>query len=381
MKPTSVIFLIVSILLASVGFLLCMTATSLATEQGIGLFTQIGDDDDNYIAIETFTEEELKKIVVKVSNVRVNIIGGAEESRIELVNFMNNSYQIQAGRSTLQISDNSGITGIIDIDNFKINFHGFRDYLHYLFDYIAGRPQKDQVLNVYLTDEADLVNFNITVGDGDITISNMTTDCDYKIVIDSGVVDINNVNTDSSIQIESTESSNIEINNVYTDEIRIMSPESECFINISETTFSRAMYVEAKSGDIVYDRVEEDFAGLDVKFEALGNTISVFGENYSDSYVEFNAPVDGEENPDQNPDTDPDPTPDTDPVPEDTTSPEEETTAPEGGEEGDDTTAEEEETTKPEDIGDLEEEENNSSITIPANSLTIIIADGKIEVK
>ncbi|MBQ4140861.1 MAG: DUF4097 family beta strand repeat protein [Clostridia bacterium] len=381
MKPTSVIFLIVSILLASVGFLLCMTATSLATEQGIGLFTQIGDDDDNYIATETFTEEELKKIVVKVSNVRVNIIGGADESRIELVNFMNNSYQIQAGRSTLQISDNSGITGIIDIDNFKINFHGFRDYLHYLFDYIAGRPQKDQVLNVYLTDEADLVNFNITVGDGDITISNMTTDCDYKIVIDSGVVDINNVNTDSSIQIESTESSNIEINNVYTDEIRIVSPESECFINISETTFSRAMYVEAKSGDIVYDRVEEDFAGLDVKFEALGNTISVFGENYSDSYVEFNAPVDGEENPDQNPDTDPEPTPDTDPVPEDTTSPEEETTAPEGGEEGDDTTAEEEETTKPEDIGDLEEEENNSSITIPANSLTIIIADGKIEVK
>jgi len=381
MKPTSVIFLIVSILLASVGFLLCMTATSLATEQGIGLFTQIGDDDDNYIATETFTEEELKKIVVKVSNVRVNIIGGAEESRIELVNFMNNSYQIQAGRSTLQISDNSGITGIIDIDNFKINFHGFRDYLHYLFDYIAGRPQKDRVLNVYLTDEADLVNFNITVGDGDITISNMTTDCDYKIVIDSGVVDINNVNTDSSIQIESTESSNIEINNVYTDEIRIMSPESECFIKISETTFSRAMYVEAKSGDIVYDRVEEDFAGLDVKFEALGNTISVFGENYSDSYVEFNAPVDGEENPDQNPDTDPEPTPDTDPVPEDTTSPEEETTAPEGGEEGDDTTAEEEETTKPEDIGDLEEEENNSSITIPANSLTIIIADGKIEVK
>ena len=381
MKPTSVIFLIVSILLASVGFLLCMTATSLATEQGIGLFTQIGDDDDNYIATETFTEEELKKIVVKVSNVRVNIIGGADESRIELVNFMNKSYQIQAGRSTLQISDNSGITGIIDIDNFKINFHGFRDYLHYLFDYIAGRPQKDQVLNVYLTDEADLVNFNITVGDGDITISNMTTDCDYKIVIDSGVVDINNVNTDSSIQIESTESSNIEINNVYTDEIRIVSPESECFINISETTFSRAMYVEAKSGDIVYDRVEEDFAGLDVKFEALGNTISVFGENYSDSYVEFNAPVDGEENPDQNPDTDPEPTPDTDPVPEDTTSPEEETTAPEGGEEGDDTTAEEEETTKPEDIGDLEEEENNSSITIPANSLTIIIADGKIEVK
>ena len=66
MKPTSVIFLIVAVLLACVGFLLCMTATSLATEQGIGLFAQIGDDDDNYVATETINEEDLKKIVVKV---------------------------------------------------------------------------------------------------------------------------------------------------------------------------------------------------------------------------------------------------------------------------------------------------------------------------
>lgn len=372
MKPTSVIFLIVAVLLACVGFLLCMTATSLATEQGIGLFDQVGDEDDNYLSTETINEEDLKKIVVKVGDVKVNVIGGAAEAKIELVNFMNNSYQIQAGRSTLQISDNSGISGIVDIDNFKINFHGFRDYLHYLSDYIAGKPQKEQILNIYLTDTVDLVNFNITLGSGDLTLSNMSADCDYKIILENGVVEIDNVTTDSSIQIESTVSSNIEINNVETDELRIMSPKSECFIEISDTTFSRAMYVEAKSGDIVYDRVEADFAGLDVKFDAPGNTISVYGTNYSDSYVEFNAPIEGED--------DPVTPPETEPVPDDTTAEEETTAAPEGGEDA--TTAEEETTEEPEDIGDIDdEEENNSSVTIPANSLTIIIADGKIEVK
>lgn len=371
MKPTSVIFLIVSILLAAVGFLLCITASSMATEQGIGLFKQIGDEDDNYIATQTFTEEDLKKIVVKVSNVNVNVIGGAEESKVELVNFMNDSYNIQAGRSTLQISDNSGITGIVDLENFKINFGGFRDYLHYLFDFIEGNEKKAQILNVYLTDEADLVNFNITVGNGDITLSDMQIDCDYKIVLASGVVEINNITTDSSVQIESTVSSNIEITNTVTDELRIMSPKSECFIEISETTFSRAMYVEAKSGDIVYDRVEEDFAGIDVKLEALGNTISVFGENFSDTYVEFNAPISGETT-----------TPTTPPVNEETLPEEIETTAPAEEEAPADETGAEEETTELEDIGDIEdEEENNSSVTIPANSLTIIIAEGKIEVK
>lgn len=365
MKPTSVIFLIVSVLLACVGFMLCMTASSLATEQGIGLFAQVGDENDNYVATEAINEDELKKIVVKVNNVQVNIFGGAEESRIELVNFMNNSYQVQAGRSTLQVSDNSGISGIIDLDNFKINFHGFRDYLHYIFDYFAGRQQKEQVINVYLTDEAELVNFNITVGNGDISISNMSVDCDYKVILANGVVAFEDVKTDSSIQIESTHSSNIEFKNVATDELRIMSPESECFIKIEGTTFSRAMYVEAKSGDIAYDRVEADFAGLDVKLEAPGNTISVFGVSYSDTYVEFNAPNSGT--------TPTEPEQETTPEPEDTTPADEQT--------GTSTEDTDDDTVSTDEIGRLEDEDSSSSVTIPANSLTIIIADGKIEVK
>lgn len=363
MKPTSVIFLIVAILLVCVGFMLCMTATSIANEQGIGLFDQVGDEDDNYIYETAFSEEELKKIVVKVSDVKVNVIGGAEESKIELVNFPNNSYQIQAGRSTLQISDNAGISGIIDLENFKINFGGFRDYLHYIFD----RTEKEKSLNVYLTDTADLVNFNITTTTGDISVSNVATDCDYKIVIESGVVEFDRVITDSSVQIESTKSSNIEISNVKTDELRIMSPESECFIEITGTTFSRAMYVEANSGDIVYDRVENDFAGLDVKLQSVGNTISVFGHNYADTYAEFNAPIEGATN--------------TEPTPEDTATPDPEATSPESSDNvADDETAAPEETTGIEDIGDIEQE-NNSTVTIPANSLTIIIGDGNIEIK
>lgn len=368
MKPTSVIFLIVSVLLACLGVVLCMTATSLANEQGISLFTQIGDDDDNYVHYESFSEEELKKIVIKVSDVKVNVIGNAEESKIELVNFPNNAYQIQAGRSTLQISDNAGISGIIDVENLKINFNGFRDYLHYVFE----DSVKEKSLNLYLTENADLVNFNITTTTGDISVSDFNTDCDFKIVISDGVVDFRDVVTESSVQIEATESANINIDNVIADEIRIMSPNSECFVDITDTTFSRAMYIEVKSGDVYYDRVESDFAGLDVKFEAPGNTISVYNENYSDSYTEFNAPIKGDQTTDQPADT----------TPEETTPPEAETTVSGSQIEADETTSAEETTSEPEDIGDIEEEEeHNSSVSIPANSLTIIIGDGSIEIK
>ena len=367
MKPTSVIFLIVSVLLACLGVILCMTATSIANEQGIGLFDQVGDGDDNYVHYETFAEEELKKIVVKVSDVKVNVIGGAEESKIELVNFPNNAYQIQAGRSTLQISDNAGISGIIDIENLKINFNGFRDYLHYVFD----DSVKEKSLNLYITDNADLVNLNITTTTGDISVSNFNTDCDFKIVISEGVVDFRDVVTESSVQIEATESANINIDNVVADEIRIMSPSSECFLDITDTTFSRAMYIDVKAGDVYYDRVESNFAGLDVRLEAPGNTISVYGESYSDSYAEFNAPLKGDQSNNQT----------AQPAPDETTPVEEETTGSAEIPEGDET-ATEETTSEPEDIEDIEkEEQSNSSVSIPANSLTIIIGDGSIEIK
>ena len=364
MKPTSVIFLIVSVLLACVGVILCMTATSLANEQGIGLFDQVGDSENNYVHAEAFSEEELKKIVIKVSDVKVNVIGGAEESKIELVNFPNNSYHIQVGRSTLQISDNAGISGIIDVENLKINFNGFRDYLHYVFE----DSVREKSLNLYLTDSADLVNLNVTTTTGDISVSDLVTDCDFKIVIENGVVDFRDVTTESSVQIESTSSANINIDNVISDEIRIISPNSECFIDITDTTFSRAMYIEVKSGDVYYDRVESDFAGLDVKLEAHGNTIGVYGDNYSDSYVEFNAPQKGDQSTEKEP---------TAPTPDDTTAADGQPTSPSG----DETTAAEETTSEPENIGDIEDEQNNTSVSIPANSLTIIIGDGGIEIK
>ena len=64
MKPTSVIFIIVSVILACTGLLLCMSAENLAVEQGVALFNQQGDSENNYTESFDIDEEYLKKIVV-----------------------------------------------------------------------------------------------------------------------------------------------------------------------------------------------------------------------------------------------------------------------------------------------------------------------------
>lgn len=363
MKPTSVIFMIVSILLACLGILLCMTASNMATQEGISIFSQVGGEDDNFVTTEELDTSELKKIVLKVEDVDVNVYGGAEASKVELVNFSNGSYTYQLNRSTLQISDNAGISGIIDIDNLKINFNGFRDYIYY-FEY----KDKAKSVNVYLADDVDLVNFVITTSGGDINLSELELDCDYKITTSSGHVSLSNVTTTSSVQIESTESSNIDIVNVDANEYRVLA--FEAFLNISESTFSRAMYVNVETGDIVYDRVESDFSGLDVALQSISGSITVFNNQYTEIYSELNAPKDEPALP---PATD-------EPADEPTDEPADDENVSDGEElEGDDTAVGEADSdVEPDEEG---EDDINQSLVVPANTLTIIIAEGNIEVK
>jgi hypothetical protein len=322
----------------------------MATQQGISIFSQVGGADDNFVTTEELSTEELKKIVVKVSDVDVNVYGGQESSRVELVNFSNGGYSYQLNRSTLQISDNAGIGGIIDIDNLKINFNGFRDYIYY-FEY----KDKAKSINIYLTDDTDLVNFVITTSAGDISLSDLDIGCDYKITSANGHISLSDITTTSAVQIESTESANIDITGVAANEYRIMGFET--FMNITDSTFTRAMYVNVETGDIVYDRVEGDFAGLDVVLQSKAGAISVFGKQYTDVFSELNAPKD------ETPVTPPEGDADTD--------------ADENAGEGEDETPED--TTVEDEGGD--DGDINETLVIPANTLTIIIAEGNIEVK
>ena len=64
MKPTSIIFLIISVMLALVGILLCFTATNMANDQGVAIFTQTGDADSNYTSVHEFDGAAVKNTEV-----------------------------------------------------------------------------------------------------------------------------------------------------------------------------------------------------------------------------------------------------------------------------------------------------------------------------
>ena len=352
MKPTSIIFIIIAVMMASVGLLLCFTASNMANDQGVALFTQTGDADSNYTSVHEFDGAAVKKLVLNMSDTTVNIIGGADSNRVEMVNFPDGTYDLSIGKSTLQLSDASGIGSFIDIDNFKINFNGFRDYLHY-FKY---RDKKSSV-NVYFTDDASAIILSVTSG-GDVNLQDLRLDCDYKVIVSKGDVNVSNVKTDSSIDIDSTDDSSVNISASSFNEIIVNGVTA--YTEIKNTTFTRSMYINIKSGSVSYDRLEPDFTGFNLLLRADSGVIKynseriINGKYEEKNYIDISADT-GEE---------------------------EETETDTGDDSGGGDTAQEgegegEETTAAEGTGP---EVPANSTQIPAYSVTIILGEGNIEV-
>lgn len=124
MRATSIIFLILSVVLALIGLLTCGIGASLAEEQGIALFDQVADENNNLISTYNYTGDGIKKIAVDVGNADVHIYGGSDTAYIELINFTQGSYDLSSTNLTLSVVDNSNLLKLFAWGSEGIKFDG-----------------------------------------------------------------------------------------------------------------------------------------------------------------------------------------------------------------------------------------------------------------
>ena len=294
MKPTSIIFIIVSVLLACVGVLLMVTASNMADTQGISLFTQTGDSDNNFTASYEIDDENIKKLSIDVSNVTVNVYGNAKQSKIELVNFPEGTFDLTTGKTTMTLADKTDISNIVDLDNLKINFNGFRDYLHY-FQY----KDKEKTVNVYFSDECSVTIFSLSTA-GDVTLEDLNNNCDYRVKVGKGNVSVTNLTTNSSLTVNSTDDSNITLNTVEANDIEINGINA--FATMKRLSFSRSLYVKILSGGVDYDA--GDFTGFKLKFQTDSGIITYGSHRILNDKYEEDLRLNIPDTPDPNKETD-----------------------------------------------------------------------------
>lgn len=199
MKPASVIFLGVALVLVLLGFIFTRVASAQAKAQGISLYTTVTQKGENEnVQTYDFTNSSIDKLVLAFNNAAIRFCQSEDETaRIELVNFKVGTFDITETNRMLNVTNRSQIFAFLD--NFKegnISFHGLRDYLAY-----TKVASAEQSVNVYLPAEMKLKIISVDSDGGDVALEALSLASDVRIESNGKTVSLKNVETTSEVAL------------------------------------------------------------------------------------------------------------------------------------------------------------------------------------
>ena len=280
MKPTSIIFLIVSILLVLGGFAAVGVARQMAVTEGIELVSSIADDAGNYIYSYDYDADSIGKITVDVKDANVNIIGGSAKPYVELVNFPEGMYEFSSTNRNLNIGNNTDFTSLNGIASLAMNFQGLRSLINYYN--ISGL---EKTVNIYLCDEHPVTVIDCRVETGNVSIRRNATETDYNVEIGTGELSVSDISTVSvlNVSIENGDV-NIEDSMIY-------------YIDGKIVTGSMAFEGEMRTIDLAIETGDFTFRstfGLEyynLKLSTNVGSIAVNGEDFGGAYESMSFPT------------------------------------------------------------------------------------------
>ncbi len=196
MKPTSIIFLIISLVLVILGCIVTGVAKQLAAADDVQLIVDVSGNDESRTDVYRYAEDHIAKISLNLKNAKVNIIGGAETPYIELVNFAEGMYEFSASNRVITINDNIDFTSFSGVASLASNFNGLRGFVNH---FKASKLEK--TVNVYLCLDYPVNVVDCKLAEGTVNLENCTGFADYNISVDTGTLTVNNIDTSSSLNI------------------------------------------------------------------------------------------------------------------------------------------------------------------------------------
>ncbi|MBE6709060.1 MAG: DUF4097 domain-containing protein [Ruminococcaceae bacterium] len=193
MKPRSIIALIVSAVLILGGIITCVVASSMAKSDGVMLFPEESPNGDLVYRMDL---KNTTKITVNSADADISIVGGAERSVIEVVNFNANYYKLSQSNGSLTFGQVDDFLSMFKFWDNGFSFKGMR-YLLRFGDDTAGTKK----IIIKLSDADDIKLVNITSDTGDISVSDCTFAADYTLRADKGKVILNNIANSLSFNV------------------------------------------------------------------------------------------------------------------------------------------------------------------------------------
>ncbi len=206
MKPTSIIFLIFSVVLVIAGFCVCGISEDMAIKDDYDLFVQEVNESGDLITTIPISREFVSKLVVNLTDANIQVVGNADEARIELVNYPINTFTNKLANGIMTIDDNVNLLTLFNLTGQGTQFLGLR---HYFKNSNFGKGEK--TVNVYLTEEIELQEMEISVDQANISVTNCDACNIYKLNSINGDVSLSNVTDSEKVEIIVRESGNASV--------------------------------------------------------------------------------------------------------------------------------------------------------------------------
>ena len=182
MKPTSIIFLVLSIVLIITGFVCCEVAEGMAQSEGISLYSEQTDEKGNRVNTVYYKSSEYDRIEVNITDAKIYLCVG-EEEKVVFKNFTEGSYTTTTSGVSYIISDNASAIEMITSGSFNLAFKGLRHYWH-----DREILSREREVYVYTTSLTELNAIDIVLKKGDVIISDHTAGYDVMADVETGNV-------------------------------------------------------------------------------------------------------------------------------------------------------------------------------------------------
>lgn len=289
MKPTSIIFILISIVIIFFGNRICDNAEKRAEEEGIDIFGQTVDEENNSVYKFTFGAEDVyNKLELVLDEADVYIYGGFSEPYMELYNFEDGSYAMTTTNRNITVNTSLDIMSMLKFWETGFSFDGLRGYLH---EQEKTETVMAKRVNIYLPTDGDINVINVTLDKGSVHVSNLDTSVDFAVNLGEGDAVFTSVNTTSYIK------SDIKKGDLYLNGVTVgtltttmtdgdVNAENFNFTNVSITgvttnvsvTTSNALdffdtYLSARQGKVTVN--DEDFGAQYDKESSSANEATV----------------------------------------------------------------------------------------------------------
>jgi len=197
MKPTSIIFLILSLILFFGGYVTLGIAKTMASSSNTPIYDQTFDENGDAVYTYNISSNTISKLLLTFSDVDLTIVGNAEESYVELKNFETTSYATSLSAGTVTVNGNTSfLSSLIDMSDGGVSFRGIR---YFLLD--KPDPSRARSVTVYISELSEIKTIAVSLAKGSVTFKNIPNTFDYSISVTEGNVVLENVDTDAVANI------------------------------------------------------------------------------------------------------------------------------------------------------------------------------------